>query len=75
VQHRRRQRHRPAALHAGADNHGYPPQQTPRPWSAAGLIATLHNTPFAAASSSDNSIARPRRPAEYDSIEYGGLPV
>jgi len=38
VQHRRRQRHRPAALHVGADNHGYPPQQTPLPWSAAGLV-------------------------------------
>jgi hypothetical protein len=45
------------------------------PWPAAGLIATLHNTPFTAGSSSDNSITNPRRPAEYDSIEYGGLPV
>jgi hypothetical protein len=31
--------------------------------------------PFTAGSSSDNSIAHPRRPAEHDRIEYGGLPV
>ena len=58
------------------NNHGLPAAAAnTTPWPAAGLIATLHNTPFTAGNSRDNSIAHPRRPAEYDRIEYGGLAV